>query len=168
MLNASPPDRMSFTNLATGQTVEAPLNPSELNESLKANWEELEVLGLSHKVQQYKGTDPHEFSFTVRCDAYTGGQNKRVEVILFRRFLMSLFYSRRGSTDIIGGAPPRFLFIWPSLATMTCVIHSADFKHTAFDSFGGILRYDVDISIKEIRDLRLTSEDVERNGSFRE
>lgn len=167
MDDARAPERMSFTNLATGETWEAPLNPTELDEALKANWEELAVLGLSHKVQQYTGTDPHGFAFTIRCDAYAGGQNRLVENLAFRRFLISLFYSRRGSQDVIGGAPPRFLFIWPSFITLTCNIHSANIKHRLFTDAGQPRLFDAEISIKEIRDVRLYSEDVISEGTLR-
>lgn len=164
---AAQPERMSFTNLATAETVEAPLNPTELNEALRANWEELEVLGLSHPIPQYKSTGAHTLTFTIRCDAYSGGKNRMAYNLAFRRFLLSLFYSGRGAKDVQGGAPPRFLFNWPGFITLTCRIESAEFKHVLFTKEGLPRLFDVDISIKEIRDVRLNSEDLSSNGTLR-
>lgn len=161
------PQRMSLTDLRTARTFEALSNPSDLEENLKANYDEIDVQGLSHKPQQYSNTDNHTFDLTLEFDAYQDGRNRLVDILFFRRFLLSLFYAPRGAQTIIGGSPVRFLFLWPNFISLTCRIHSARLRHTRFDLSGQPTRYTAEIQIKEVRDVRLTSEDVLFDGTFR-
>jgi len=158
---------MSFTELRGGLTFEAIYNPEELNEILEANWTELEVLGLSHKPQQYQNTNPHQFTFKLEFDAYADGKNRLVDILLWRRFLLSLFYAPRGSQDVIGGSPTRFLFVWPNFIALTCVIHRAEFTHKRFNKDGQPTLFEVDVTIKEIRDVRLLADEALGDGTFR-
>lgn len=161
------PQRMSFTNLENLITLEAQFNPRELDEDLKVNWGELAVPGLSHKPQQYSGTDNHSFSFRLDFAAIDREGNKLSDITYARRFLLSLAYSRRDAQSIVNGSPPRFLFIWPNFISLTCVLHSAKLKHYQFGLDGQPTNFYADMQIKEIRDVRLYGEDVFFDGTFR-
>ena len=161
------PERMSFSNLVDATTLEAQFNPEELNETLQANWAELAVTGLSLKPQQYEGTENHGFAFRLRFAGIDSDGNKVADIHFARRYLMSLFYARRGAQDIIGGSAPRFLFLWPNFISLTCVIHSLRMRHFHFGRDGLPLHFDADVTIKEIRDVRLFGEDVLSDGTLR-
>ncbi len=161
------PERMSFSNLANATTLEAQFNPEELNEDLKAVWGEIPIAGLSHKPQNYEGTDNHVFSFKLQFAVQDSDGNKLADITFARRYLQSLFYARRGAQDIVGGAPPRFLFVWPNFISLSCVIHSMKMRHFHLGRDGQPYHFDADVVIKEIRDVRLFSEDVFFEGTFR-
>lgn len=180
---------MSFTNLDNGRSLEAQFNPEKLKEKLDVEWSELEVQGMSHRPQQYGGTANHEFKFTLQFNCVDNGggdmvtndpsllnqpravsgstQNRQGDILLARNYLLSMAYGPRGRQDIVGSSPSRFLFVWPGLVALTAVLHSLEIEHTQFDLQGRPMIFDADITIKEIRDVRLYSDDVFFDGTFR-
>lgn len=183
------PARMSFTNLDNARSLEAQFNPETLDEILDVDWAELEVQGMSHRPQQYSGTGNHEFTFTLQFNCIDSGggdmvtndpsllnqvrpttgttQNRLADIQLARNYLLSMAYGPRGRQDIVGSSPSRFLFVWPGLVSLTCVLHKLKIKHLQFNLQGQSMRFDADITIKEIRDVRLFGEDVFFDGTFR-
>ncbi|HTJ80540.1 MAG TPA: hypothetical protein VL400_02420, partial [Polyangiaceae bacterium] len=96
---------MTISNVDTGESVSAQFNPEEVSEKLTVNYKDLEIMGFSHKPQQYQNTSNLALSFTLGFDALSvdGGSVQRT-----RLFLHSLCYSRRGaSEDVVGGGPPK-------------------------------------------------------------
>lgn len=167
---------MQLANLNNGDVLVPMFNPTEIEEELRVNYNDLELLGMSHKPSQYKNTDNHRFRFALRFDALsireaTGSAGIPIQganIQNARRYLLSLCYAPRGAQDILGGAPPRVLFFWPDLASLEATIRSLRFRHTAFSSqTGGSGRFDVDVEIHEIRDVRIVMEDVFANGTIR-
>jgi len=168
MTIATKPARMMFVNLATGIELVAQFNPTEVEELLTVNWAELATPGSSHGVHQYSNTDSLQFTFTLRFASDDGsGQNKIEDVRRARRFFHSLGYARRGGQDVVGGSPSRFLFVWPSMASLTCAMHSASIKHRKSNINGESTILDVELTIKEARDVRIFAEDVATGGTFR-
>ena len=159
------PARMSLANLATGESIEAQFNPSGLEESLEVNWTRQVVPGLSHQPLQFVHTGNDKFNLELLFEALeaTGLD----DLLLARRFLQSLCYPRRGAQDVIGGAPPRVLFVWPTIASLTTVITSLAFKYERFNVAGTPTRFTVKVSLEEIRDVRLFADDVLRSGTRR-
>lgn len=168
--------RMQFANLNNGDVMAPQFNPKEIEEELRVNYNDLDLLGMSHKPSQYKNTDNHRFKFQLRFDALSIRESQGslgipingVNINNARRYLLSLCYSPRGAQDILGGAPPRILFFWPQLVSLEATIRSLKFKHTHFSSqTGGTGQFDCDVELHEIRDVRMTSEDVFANGTIR-
>lgn len=161
---AKRPPRVTFSNVETAQDCTAQFNPDEVKERIKVNYKDLEVLGHSHKPRQYLNTDNWSGSFTLGFDAlsqYEGSVHRS------RLFLMSLCYPRRGAASVLDGAPPRVLFSWPNLLSLTCVIDELDFTHKRFSSTMRNTLWTVDVKITEVRDVRLHSEDVLAFGTLR-
>lgn len=161
------PVRMSLANLNTGVSISAQFNPSELEEKISVNYAKLSVLGLSHKPQQYQNTDSLDFDFELAFRSFDDDGNKMDDVAYARRFLMSLCYKRRGSTTVVGGAPPRVLFVWPKLISLSAIVTSLTFRHAKFDPDGPPTQFAVKVGLEEIRDTALFSEDVLANGTLR-
>lgn len=176
MTQRTAPPRMSLANLNDGVVLTAQYNPTEIEEELGVNYNDLDVLGMSHKPQQYKNTNNHRVQFTLRFDALTirdaqgslGIPTQGANINNARRYLLSLCYAPRGAQDILGGAPPNVLFFWPNLFSLRAKIRRVRIRHFHFASSNAATgRFDADIELHEMRDLRLVSEDVFANGTVR-
>ncbi len=161
------PDRMTLANVVSGDELEAQFNPAEISEKLVPNYNRVGIMGLSHKPHQFPQTDNHAFEFEMGHRVYDRRGNRLIDIHYARRFLLSLCYPRRGAGDIVGGAPPRCLFVWPNFISLTAVITGLDFKHTFFGRDGTPYHFGVKVNIEETRDIRLFSEDVLANGTQR-
>lgn len=155
------PERMSLANLTTAQAIDLQYNPTELAMDLEVDWASGTILGLSHELLQYSHTKNLQPSFELAFDEVA---NRQYDAQKAMRFLMSLCYAPKGASDIRAGAPPRVLFVWPNLCTLTTVIAKESFKFTRFAQNGRPTGWIVQMTIKEIRDVRLTMEDVLLNG----
>lgn len=170
LINTSNPD----------QRVIAQFNPTTLEESLEVLYQRQAVLGLSHEPMQYQRTAnykiPIELYWTsTREDARAPqGQQPNGPGRSFtdinqenRRNLLSWCYPERGASDILGGAPPRLLFIWPEYIAMTCVITSVRIRVSKFSLSGKPDQWRCTLNLEEISDVRLTQEEVRDNGTIR-
>lgn len=164
---AQKPERMYFQDLRTLEILTAQYNPTELEEALGVEWARLSPPGFSHKHLQYVGTENLTYTFDLIFDAAVEGTSL-TDILRARRFLMSLCYARRGAQNVREGQAPRFLFVWPTLVSLTAVISGAlTFKHETFNVRGTPTRFSVKMKLEEIRDVRLYSEDVRDEGTER-
>lgn len=160
-----------------GQTADReyffPMNPTELEEAIEVGWNEQRVVGMSHPRLQYTGTGAHKFpavEFYVSAHALSQETGKNLsanEVLEFKRFLQSLTVPRAGAQDVVGGAPPRVLFIWPRVISLVCVVRSVSFRYNRFSAEGTPLVYTARVAFSEIRDARMTHEQILIEGSRR-
>ena len=160
------PARMSIANVSTGDSVEAQFNPTELEEALEVNWARQTVPGLSHQPLQFVNTGNVKFTLELNFEAQDPTADL-AQILGARRFLQSLCYPRRGATDVIGGGPPRALFVWPTFVSLTCVITTLTFKYSRFNLAGTPTQFTAKLGLEEIRDVRLLSEDVLASGTQR-
>lgn len=160
------PSRVMFTNLRTGETVDMPFTPTQFTESLTAEYGRKKPLGMSHSTLQYSGTTNHMFR---GMDFFFRGTTpEEVDAIHDgRKFLMSLMYPSESADSVREGAPPRVLFIWPLVVSMTCVIGQLAITHVKFNRFGLTTVFRAVMSFEEKRDIRLTSEEVRIRGTQR-
>jgi len=163
------PKRMWLTNVDTLEEMIAHYNPSEMEEIISVNYNRLKVLGLSHEILQYQNTGNLRLNMVLQFHAFDGtneGQRNRVlDMKDAKRFIQSLCYSKRGAGDIAGGAPPRVLFIWPNYAALTCKITGdMTWKTTQQALDGSPMVSECKITLEEVRDFRLYSEDVRIYG----
>ena len=160
------PARMSIANVATGESVEAQFNPSEFEEALEVNWTRQTVPGLSHQPLQFVNTG--NVKFTLELNFEVQDPSTDLDTIhQGRRFLQSLCYPRRGAEDVVGGGPPRALFVWPNVISLSCVVTALSFKYGRFNLEGTPVQFTAKVTLEEIRDVRLLSEDVLADGSQR-
>jgi len=159
------PARMSIANVVTGESIDAQFNPSEFEESLEVNWARQTVPGLSHQPMQFVNTGNAKFMVELAFAAVDVGE--LAELMHARRFLQSLCYPRRGASDVSGGGPPRALFVWPTLVSLTCVVTSLSFKYSHFNVAGAPVQFTAKLALEEIRNVRLTSDEVLVSGTQR-
>jgi hypothetical protein len=158
------PPRVTIANVDTGRTVDAQFNPDEVKEKLGVNYNALEIMGLSHKPMQYKNTSNLQLTFELGFNALATDGDRVFDT---RKFLHSLCYAKRGAGDVIGGGPPKVLFSWPNLYSLTCVITNLDFTHKRFNQAMRNVVFTCAVTIEEARTTRLTSEDVLSYGTLR-
>jgi len=163
---AQTPARMSIVNLSTTDSVEAQFNPADFEEALEVNWARQTVPGLSHQPLQFVNTGNVKFTLELNFEAQDPAADLD-QLLGARRFLQSLCYPRRGAADVAGGGPPRALFVWPTIVSLTCVITSLTFKYSRFNLAGTPVQFTAKLGLEEIRDVRLLSEDVLTSGSQR-
>lgn len=168
------PVRGFLVDLNSGLEWGFPMNPTELAESINVNWREQAVVGMSHPIMQYVGTGAHALpSVTFRVDAYQmsrelGRNVTTSDVLGFKRFLQSLTVPPRGAENVTGGSPPRVLFVWPDVVSLTVVVRTAEFRYLKFArETGAPLVYDARVTFSEVRDERMTSEQLLNEGSMR-
>lgn len=150
-----------------------PMNPTELAEQINVNWKPQAPIGMSHPRLQYSSTGSHSLpAVTFLVDAHLIARETRRnptadEILDFKRFLQALTVPPMQAMDIAGGSPPRVLFIWPQVVNLICVVQQLGFRHLRFAADGTPLRYEARVSFSEIRDVRMTSEDLRIYGSRR-
>lgn len=160
------PARMSIANVSSGDSIDAQFNPTEFEEALEVNWARQTVPGLSHQPLQFIHTGNTKFTLELNFEAQDPTTDLD-QIHLARRFLQSLCYPRRGADDVIGRGPPRALFVWPNVVSLTCVVTALSFKYGRFNLDGTPVQFTAKVTLEEIRDVRLLSEDVLRDGTQR-
>jgi hypothetical protein len=163
--------------------IKAHLNPSEVERTIKTNWVDVKVPGLTHPIIHYGNTDAQSVKLTLFFDAFLfveaflPSEKKQKENSLAfgvesidkaNRFLEACNYERTQESDgPIDGAPPRMFFFWPNAFSLRCVLESVDFKYLEFAHTGHITRFTADLVLKEVRDDRLSFENVLSKGARR-
>ena len=85
-----------------------------------------------------------------------------------RRFLLAAHYPRRSVNAIGNAGPPRYLFVWPGLTSLTCVSLHTKFGYTKMSQLTGTpVVFSAEVSLEEIRDVIVYSEDIEIIGTQR-
>jgi len=158
------PPRMTITNVASGDFIEAQVNPPEFEESQEANFNRQTVPGLSHQVMQFTNTNNYKLELELeylleKVSDMTSGYKAR-------NFLFSCLHPRKGST-VTSGGPPRVLFVWPQMVSLTCFLTKVTIKHDRFNKQAKSYHFKAKISLEEVRDVRLLSEDVMSGGMQR-
>ena len=163
----APAEKMTITKIDDPRTQFTPqFNPTEFTEKLGVTWARKTVIGQSHKVLHYINTENNGFEFSLFFDARTREQAERN--LIARKFLQAICFPRRvmaGNTP--GGAPPRLLFIWPQMISLTAVIDSVEFTYTQFAATGLPISFIARVVLEEIRDFRLHVDDVLNDGTIR-
>lgn len=171
--------KVRFINTENGEEVVAQYNPQDLDESIDVNYAKLPVLGMSHQVMQYQYTDNYKTNISLFWHSMHGdlrpANGKQPDgpynIVASHRearnTLMSWCYPKIDAANILGGAPPRLLFVWPGQISFTCVITALKFKTVRWDVLGNPVQWSADVAIEEIRDTRLSQSEVRQFGTIR-
>jgi len=157
--------KMTISNLETNETLRVLFNPERLEEEIQVSWSKLTVPGLSHQPLQFGYTGNESFSVELFWRAMTPADLELMRQQ--RRFLKSLCFPKGGAETIAGGAPPRILFVWPRMLSLTCIVTAVRFSHEFFNRYGQARVSRATLAIEEIRDVRITSAEVRDDSSLR-
>lgn len=158
--------RIIIANVRTGEGYEMPFVPERLEERLAAVRARIDIFGLPHQRRQYRGTSNHtisglEFFFRGTTEAEVANIHNG------RRFLLSLMYPSETADSVDNGGTPRILFVWPQLFSMTCELDTITITHEKFNSQGLTTVFRARLDFEEVRDVRLSSEEVRAVGTIR-
>lgn len=159
------PPRVTLTAVETGDYITAQFNPEEVSEKIQVLYSELEVMGLSHRPQQYQGTSNTVLAFELGFDRLSVDGGDKIDRA--KNFLRSLCYPRRAAQDVLGGGPSRVLLSWPNLYSLTCRVWTLDLNFKKFNSTMRDTLFTCKMEIREARDVRLYAEDVLSQGTLR-
>jgi hypothetical protein len=178
-------ERMWFIHLRTGHSISAQFNPSEIEESLEANFGRLPILGASSQPMLFLQTNNLKVGFELGFDAIsirgmsvgggldgvamaesgerlTGPSGGRPD--LARRFLMACCYRNRGGSNVDEGAPSRVLLVYPGMYSLAMRLTSVTFGHRRFRRTGGTTLFSAKLAFEYDPDVPLTYEDVLEHG----
>ena len=160
------PEKMSIVNTDDPRRSHAivQFNPTQFTEALAVNYTRQEVEGLSHQPLQYKNTSNDTIALELYFDADDDAQLRRN--LFTRKFLQSVCYPRRVAQLVTGGGPPRLLFTWPGFIALTTVIMGLSFVYERFAPSGHPLDFRATVTLEEIRDFRLLTDDILVNTNF--
>lgn len=168
---AARPPRMLLVNVATGEEKTALRNPTTWSQSIDIKYAELDSPGLDHQPLQYSGTGNANIPMELYIDKYAESRitlDSDPDIQHYVKFLLAFSAPRRGGANILGGAPPRVLVIWPSDFALECVITKLDFRYQRFVvNNASVLAYIAVINFKEWRNKRVYSEDLAIQGNNR-
>ena len=173
MIAAGTPPRMILVNVRTGEEKTVLRNPLRPIQDITVNYNRMGSPGLSHQPLQYSNTGNATFPdmqfFISKYSAVKSGLLNDPDILDFERFLLSFTAPSEMGQGILGGAPPRILLIWPApVFSVECVVTKLRFEYQRFATrTAELLRYVATVSFEEIRDERLTSEDLRVMGSKR-
>ena len=154
--------RCLLINVTSGESIECLFNPTQLTEKLQVNWNRLAVPGLSHQVLQFQNTGNRQLSgLEFHLDRFFAAEQPGdVNIRDFRAFLRALTVPPEGTEGVPATAPPRVLFLWPNVVTVECVVASVEFQYKQLAVDGTVLVYTASVSLEEILDTRVTSEEL--------
>lgn len=157
---------MILVDMATGESRTAQFNPAELNETISVNYTKIVVPGLSHTRKHYINTDDVKYDFELFAHCLDGSGPDGLNAIQEdRRFLYSLTHPR-GAQSIREGGPPRVLFIWPKLISLTCVVTGLAFNYTMFNAWGAPVAWKAKVTLEQIRDAFVSSAEIREIDTY--
>jgi hypothetical protein len=158
--------RCSIVNLTSGESMDVLFNPEQLVEKIGVQWSRVTVPGLSFKPLQFQSTDNRQLpGVEFYLDKYFArSQNEDASILDFRGFLRAFTVPPAVVKGVPAAAPPRALFVWPSLLSVECVFTSLQFTYKKFSALDGSpLIYTAVVDFEEILDTRVTSEELRRD-----
>jgi hypothetical protein len=159
ILDSKPP-RLHLQDLVTLERLDAQFNPASVEDILHVEWVKQKIPGLSHRKLQYDYTDNQKFSLELIFDSFFTKDLTPLQEA--KQFIHSLCYLKaKGQTS-------RVLVVWPGFFSLVCVIDGdVKTKTTRFNMNGQPTYITMTIPLTEIRDSRITSEDVRSVGLIR-
>jgi hypothetical protein len=153
--------RCFLINVETAEMIDCLFNPTQLSEKVSVNWNRVTVPGLSHQLLQFQSTGNRQLSSVeFYLDRYFAKeQSDDADILDFRGFLRALTVPPKGADGVPATAPPRALFVWPSVLSITTVLTDVEFTYRQFAADASVLVYTATVTFEEILDARVTSED---------
>ncbi len=167
----SGPPKASFFNLSSGEIKDFFFNPTTLEQNMgTANYDRVSYPGLPHQRLAYQGNTNPTVALEIYVDKiFLDQANQRsIDVVDFKKYLQALMLPVEGDGLTVGSAPPRVIFAWPNVVHFTAVARSLVFQNRTFSQeTAEVLIYTATLTLEEVRDVRLSSEEVRQGGMNR-
>jgi len=165
----APPPRMFLVNMATGEEMALPANPSTLPTNIKPDYTKQRGQGFTSQTLHYNGTDSPdisvEFFLFYEPLAHPVPQGGAWQLIEMERFLLSLFYPVEDAGTVWEHDTPPVLFVWPGVISAMCKAEQIGMNRVQFQ------RTDLKpmvakatVKFTPIRSTRISSEEVRERG----
>jgi hypothetical protein len=156
--------RCFLINVETAESIDCLFNPAQISEKVQVNWNRVTVPGLSHQLLQFQSTGNRQLAgVEFYLDRFFAKeQSDSADVLDFRGFLRALTVPPRGAQGVPATAPPRTLFVWPSVLSIETVLTDLEFQYKQFAADATVLVYTATVTFEEILDARVTSEEKRR------
>lgn len=153
--------RCFLINVETAESIDCLFNPTQISEKVQVNWNRVTVPGLSHQLLQFQSTGNRQLSgVEFYLDRFFATeQSDDADILDFRGFLRALTVPPQGVDGVPATAPPRTLFVWPSVLSIETVLTDLEFQYKQFAADATVLVYTATVTFEEILDARVTSED---------
>ena len=153
--------RCFLINVETAETIDCLFNPTQISEKVQVNWNRVTVPGLSHQLLQFQSTGNRQLSgVEFYLDRFFAKeQSDDADILEFRGFLRALTVPPKGADGVPATAPPRTLFVWPTVLSIETVLTDLEFQYRQFAADATVLVYTATVTFEEILHARVTSED---------
>jgi hypothetical protein len=159
---ADPRSRLTLTNVATAQRIEAMYNPQQWEFAIQANWNFKAPPGASYERLQFGSTSSPTMNLELFYDVVTQEDLQRREEA--EKFISALMHPRRGAGAIPQHSPPRVLIVWPNGPSMQCVLLNLSARASRFNNTGDAIEEAFTLQLKEFRESNIFSEDAAEYG----
>jgi hypothetical protein len=153
--------RCFLINVETAESIDCLFNPTQISEKVQVNWNRVTVPGLSHQLLQFQSTGNRQLSgVEFYLDRFFAKeQSDDADILDFRGFIRALTVPPKGADGVPATAPPRTLFVWPTVLSIETVLTDVEFQYKQFAADATVLVYTATVTFEEILDARVTSED---------
>ncbi len=153
--------RCFLINVETAESIDCLFNPTQISEKVQVNWNRVTVPGLSHQLLQFQSTGNRQLSgVDFYLDRFFAKeQSDDADILDFRGFIRALTVPPKGADGVPATAPPRTLFVWPTVLSIETVLTDVEFQYKQFAADATVLVYTATVTFEEILDARVTSED---------
>jgi hypothetical protein len=153
--------RCFLINVETAESIDCLFNPTQISEKVQVNWNRVTVPGLSHQLLQFQSTGNRQLSgVEFYLDRFFAKeQSDDADILDFRGFLRALTVPPKGADGVPATAPPRTLFVWPTVLSIETVLTDVEFQYKQFAADATVLVYTATVTFEEVLDARVTSED---------
>lgn len=153
-------------NVETGQQKSPFFNPTEFETQIGVEYGRKRPLGHPHSNLQYGGTD--NLVLSIEFFLLTQTRENHADNVNFRNFIHGFLYPFRDSSSVSTGSPPRLLFIWPNVCSLTTRVTNINTRFVRFRRTDlAAVQQVISCTFEECRDFRWTYEDQIDNGFIR-
>lgn len=129
---AGSPDKMSITNIETGEGFRCQFNPEEAVLGAEAHYTQHSVPTLSFQPLGFEYTSNVTFDADLTVDGLAPDAIATAFVKNFEAFLWSLLYPPDDADSLESAEPPRVLLAWPGWIALRCKLFSLKEKVRRF------------------------------------
>lgn len=164
------PPRVLLQNLATGEEIEAPLNPNKLPLSISPKWTKAHAHGHTSQAAHYAGTEDIklDLEFVLFWHLIEEAKNAGTaigDLMEYEKFLLALTFPVADESSVGRASPPKLLLVWPYTLSMVFRVESLKLDHEDFSNVNlQPLAARAQVSMTSVRTGRITSEFVRQNG----
>jgi hypothetical protein len=153
-------------NIDTGEEQSPFFNPTEFETQISATYERKRPLGHAHSNLQYSGTDNPVINLEFFLLTQTA-ENHTLNAE-FLNFMHGFLYPMRAANSVRTGSPPRLLFIWPKVLSLSTRVTAINTRYVRFRSSDlAAVQQIMTCTLEENRDFRWTYEDQVSAGFLR-